>query len=87
MHDVMHKRVIRGKATPKNVHQGAPRRRNHAGDHGKNVIKSLCRKQIAQDAVRSRNVSIRFAYKLFVVSESFYHYQPPLDEKNEVVTD
>jgi putative transposase len=36
---------------------------------------------MAQDAVRSRNVSIRFACQLFVVSESCYRYQPQLNEE------
>lgn len=45
------------------------------------------RKQMAQDAVRSRNVSIRFACHLFVVSESCYRYQPQLNEENEVIAD
>jgi putative transposase len=42
---------------------------------------------MAQDAVRSRNVSIRFACHLFVVSESCYRYQPQLNEENEVIAD
>ena len=42
---------------------------------------------MAQDAVRSRNVSIRFACQLFVVSESCYRYQPQLNEENEVIAD
>ena len=39
---------------------------------------------MAQEAVRSRNVSIRFACRLFVVSETCYRYQPEL---NEAITD
>lgn len=42
---------------------------------------------MAQDAVRSRNVSISFACHLFVVSESCYRYQPQLNEENEVIAD
>lgn len=42
---------------------------------------------MAQDVVRSRNVSIRFACQLFVVSESCYHYQPKLNEENQVIAD
>ena len=41
---------------------------------------------MAQDAVRSRNVSISFAFQLFV-SESCYRYQPQLNEENEVIAD
>jgi putative transposase len=45
------------------------------------VVTPSSRKQMAQDAVRSRNVSIRFACQLFVVSESCYRYQPQLNEE------
>jgi putative transposase len=51
------------------------------------VVTPSSRKQMAQDAVRSRNVSIRFACQLFVVSESCYRYQPQLNEENEVIAD
>ncbi|MFQ0833600.1 IS3 family transposase [Citrobacter gillenii] len=54
---------------------------------GKKVVKPSRRKLMAQDAVRSRNVSIRFACHLFVVSESCYRYQPQLNEENEVIAD
>ncbi len=37
--------------------------------------------------IRSRNVSIRFAYQLFAVSESCYRYQPKLNEENQVIAD
>lgn len=42
---------------------------------------------MAQDAVRSRNVSVRFACQLFAVSESCYRYQPRHYEDNEVIAD
>lgn len=42
---------------------------------------------MAQDVVRSRNVSIRFACRLFAVSESCYRYQPKLNEENQVIAD
>lgn len=45
------------------------------------------RKQMAQDAVRNRNVSVRFACRLFVVSESCYRYQPHLNEENDLIAD
>lgn len=45
------------------------------------------RKQMAQHAVRSRNVSVRFACKLFVVSESCYRYQPQLNAENDLIAD
>lgn len=45
------------------------------------------RKQMAQDAVRNRNVSVRFACQLFVVSESCYRYQPHLNEENGLIAD
>ncbi len=51
------------------------------------VVKPSRRKQMAQGAVRSRNVSISFACQLFVVSESCYRYQPQLNEENEVIAD
>jgi putative transposase len=40
---------------------------------------------MVQDAVRRRNVSVRFACQLFVVSESCYRYQPKLNEENDVI--
>jgi len=42
---------------------------------------------MAQEAVRSRNVSVRFACRLFVVSESCYRYQPQRNEENDVIAD
>lgn len=45
------------------------------------------RKLMAQDAVRNRNVSVRFACQLFVVSESCYRYQPHLNEENDLIAD
>ena len=42
---------------------------------------------MAQDAVRSRSVSIRFACQLFIVSESCYRYQPQQNEENAVIAD
>ena len=42
---------------------------------------------MAQDAVRNRGVSIRFACQLFAVSESCYRYQPQLNEENTVIAD
>ena len=42
---------------------------------------------MAQDAVKSRNVSVRFACQLFVVSESCYRYQPRLSEENSLIAD
>lgn len=42
---------------------------------------------MAQEAVRSRNVSVRFACQLFVVSENCYHYQPQRNEENDVIAD
>ncbi|KFX10030.1 transposase, partial [Pectobacterium parvum] len=42
---------------------------------------------MAQDAVRNRNVSVRFACQLFVVSESCYRYQPHLNEENDLIAD
>ncbi|WP_416222820.1 IS3 family transposase [Yersinia sp. SCPM-O-B-9106 (C-191)] len=53
----------------------------------KKLVKPSHRKRMAQDAVRSRNVSIRFACQLFVVSESCYRYQPELNEENAVIAD
>nr|WP_201279287.1 IS3 family transposase [Cedecea colo] len=52
---------------------------------GKKVVTPSHRKQMAQDAVRSRSVSIRFACQLFVVSESCYRYQPQMNEENAVI--
>lgn len=42
---------------------------------------------MAQEAVRSRNVSVRFACQLFVVSESCYRCQPQRNEENDVIAD
>ncbi len=42
---------------------------------------------MAQEAVRSRNISIRFACQAFVVSESCYRYQAKLSEENEAIAD
>lgn len=42
---------------------------------------------MAQEAVRLRQVSIRFACRLFAVSESCYRYQPTLSEENEAIAD
>lgn len=50
-------------------------------------MKPSLRRQMAQDAVRSRNVSVRFACQLFAVSESCYRYQPRHYEDNEVIAD
>ncbi|HDL8287348.1 TPA: IS3 family transposase [Yersinia enterocolitica] len=54
---------------------------------GKKVVKPSRRKLMAQDAVKRRNVSVRFACQLFVVSESCYRYQPKLNEENDVIAD
>lgn len=51
------------------------------------MVKPSHRKQMAQDAVRRRNVSIRFACQLFAVSESCYRYQPQLNEENAIIAD
>lgn len=40
---------------------------------------------MAQDAVRRRNISVRFACQLFVVSESCYRYQAKLSNENDVI--
>ncbi|MCL6409027.1 transposase, partial [Dickeya dadantii] len=40
-----------------------------------------------QHAVRSRNVSVRFACKLFVVSEICYRYQHQLNAENGLIAD
>lgn len=50
-------------------------------------MKPSRRKQMAQEAVRSRNVSVRFACQLFIVSESCYLYQPQRNEENDVIAD
>jgi putative transposase len=42
---------------------------------------------MAQDAVRNRNVSVRFSCQLFVVSESCYRYQPHLNEENDLIAE
>lgn len=42
---------------------------------------------MAQDAVKNRSVSIRFACQLFAVSETCYRYQPQLNEENTVIAD
>ncbi|ADP11780.1 hypothetical protein EJP617_20990 [Erwinia sp. Ejp617] len=42
---------------------------------------------MAQDAVRRRNISVRFACQLFVVSESCYRYQAKLREDNDAIAD
>lgn len=42
---------------------------------------------MAKDAVRNRNISIRFACQLFVVSESCYRYQAKLSEENNAIAD
>ncbi|WP_152562926.1 MULTISPECIES: IS3 family transposase [unclassified Serratia (in: enterobacteria)] len=54
---------------------------------GKKVVTPSRRKRMAQHAVRSRNVSVRFACKLFVVSESCYRYQPQLNAENDLIAD
>lgn len=42
---------------------------------------------MAQEAVSTRNISIRTACRLFSVSESCYRYQPQLNEENHVIAD
>ena len=42
---------------------------------------------MAQEAVSTRNISIRTACQLFGVSESCYRYQPQLNEENDVIAD
>lgn len=59
----------------------------HSGSHGQKVVKPSLRKQMAQEAIRNRNISVRFACQLCVVSESCYRYQPKLSEKNSVIAD
>ncbi|ERK05964.1 Mobile element protein [Serratia fonticola AU-AP2C] len=51
------------------------------------VVKLSLRKQMAQDAVRHRNISIRFACQLFVVSESCHRYQAKMSKENEAIAD
>lgn len=43
------------------------------------------RKQMAQDVVRHRNISVRFACRLIVVSESCYRYQAKLSKEIDVI--
>jgi putative transposase len=40
-----------------------------------------------QDAVSSRNISVRFACQLFVVSETRYRYRAKLREENDAIVD
>jgi putative transposase len=40
---------------------------------------------MAQDAVSSRNISVRFACQLFVVSETCYRYRAKLREENAAI--
>ncbi|MEA9393618.1 IS3 family transposase, partial [Acerihabitans sp. TG2] len=54
---------------------------------GKKVVKPSHRKQMAQEAVRCRGISVRSACQLFAVSESCYRYQVKLNEENEVIAD
>jgi len=42
---------------------------------------------MAQEAVRNRNIGVRLACQLFVVSESCYRYQAKLSEENEAIAD
>jgi putative transposase len=42
---------------------------------------------MAQEAVRRRNIAVRFACQMFAVSESFYRYQPKLNKENDVIAD
>lgn len=51
------------------------------------MVKPSHRKQMAQDVVRRRNVSIRLACQLFAVSESCYRYQPQQNEENDLIAD
>ncbi|MBG5913900.1 IS3 family transposase, partial [Providencia stuartii] len=54
---------------------------------GKKVVKPSHRKRMAQEAVKIRNISVRFACQLFVVSESCYRYQAKLSKENEAIAD
>ena len=42
---------------------------------------------MAQEAVKKRSISVRFACQLFAVSESCYRYQAKLSEENEAIAD
>ena len=51
------------------------------------MVKPSQRKEMAQQAVVSRRVSIRLACRAFVVSESCYRYQPRLCTENDEIAD
>ena len=51
------------------------------------MVKPSQRREMAQEAVRHRQVSIRLACSIFVVSETCYRYQPKLSTENAEIAD
>ena len=51
------------------------------------MVKPSQRKEMAQEAVNSKAISVRLACQIFVVSETCYRYQPKLNDDNAVIAD
>ena len=61
--------------------------RDHQGGDDKKVVKPICRKAMAEWAVRNRQVSVRLACKAFGVSQTCYRYQPIRTDENVKVAE
>ena len=51
------------------------------------MVKPSQRKEMAQEAVNSKAISVRLACQIFAVSETCYRYQPKLNGDNAVIAD
>ena len=51
------------------------------------MVKPSQRKEMAQEAVNSKAISVRLACQIFAVSETCYRYQPKLNDDNAVIAD
>lgn len=51
------------------------------------MVKPSLRKEMAKAYVDSHNISIRFACKVFEISQSCYHYRPKLSTENEFIAE
>ena len=51
------------------------------------MVKPSQRKEMAQEAVNRKAISVRLACQIFAVSETCYRYQPKLNDDNAVIAD
>lgn len=77
----------RKSSSQENASRGTPQSGNNPGSHGKKVVRPSQRKEMAQQVVVNRGVSIRLACNAFGISETCYRYQAIHSSENEIIAD